>query len=264
MAKAANAAAAAAIGLDDPGLNDLTTSERLEPVSMPADAAASDPLQGMRDAGQPASQPCAPANHQVLTPESMAAEPEAHATFMSMLNDHTGSASAAPEAASASGAGAVDSTDQPMQVASQPAAASQAPEQMTLAEQPPEQMTQTHTVALQDMRPSEQLTQAYPAASRAMQPPEQMTQAHVAASMEVDDGSMHNRAFHDASVAQSAEQGNAALQAPNAAQALSLGGKPFVAGSAIFTKVSPMKGKVGFFTSMLQTSFSLARETAQG
>ena len=165
-----------------------------------------------------------------------------------------------PEAASASCVGTIAATDQPMHDASQPPAMSQAPEQMTVAEQPPEQMTQTHTVALQDMRLPERLTQAYPAASGAMQPPEQMTQAHVAASMEVDDGSMNNRTSHDDSVEQTAEQGNAALQGPNAAQALPPGGKPFVAGSAIFTKVSPMKGKVGSFTSMRQILYSLARD----
>ncbi len=234
MARAANAAAAAAIGFGEAGLNDLTTSERLEPASMPAEAEALGSLQGLPESGQPGvdRKVCAePA-------DSEAAGPDAHgastAPSTPMPEELPGSASAAAEASAA--AGAPSTADQPMPQASQPAAAPAAPEQtgqtvleLSRAEQPPEQVTQAYPTAVQDVQPPEQLTQAYPAAP-----------------MEVEGGSRDERASHDASMAQRAEQGGTGPEAADAPPALQPDGKPLIAGSAIFTKVSPMKGKVGF------------------
>ena len=237
MARAANAAAAAAIGMDEAGLHDLTISEQLEPVSMPADAGGPESLSGPLEDDKPGldhkiSAAAEPADSQAITH----AVPVAPTT--PVPDDLSGSASAAAEAsAAAAGApapGTAALVDQPMHDASEAAAAPPAPEQTTQAcpglsqaEQPPEQMTQT-----------------YPAVSQAVQPPEQSTQAYAAAPMEVE-GSRKEEALHDDSMAQQAEQGSAAPEAQDAAPALQPDGKPLVAGSAIFTKVSPMKAKVG-------------------
>ena len=234
MARAANAAAAAAIGFGEAGINDLTTSERLEPASMPAEAEALGSLQGLSERGQPGEdrKVCAE------PPDSEAAGVDPHgastAPTTPMPEELPSSASAAAEASAKAGA-ATSAADQPMPQASEPAAASAAPEQPgpllpegSQAAQPPEQMTQAYSTSTQDVQPPEQLTQAY------------------AAPMEVDGGSRDERASsHDASTAQRAVQGSTGPEAADAPPALQLDGKPLVAGSAIFTKVSPMKGKVG-------------------
>ncbi len=221
MARAANAAAAAAIGLDDAGLSDLTTSERLEPASMPAEAEVLGALHGLPEGGQPG------VDLKVLgePASSKAADLQQGASTAPstpMPEDLPSSAPAAPEA-SAAAAGAPIAADEPMHDASAPAVALPAPEQKP----------QLLAGLLQVEQPPEQMTQAYPAALQDVQPPEQLTQA-CAAPMEVD----------GASAAQHAEQGSAAPDAASATPALQPDGKPLVAGSAIFTKVSPMKGKV--------------------
>ena len=222
MARAANAAAAAAIGLDDAGLNDLTTSEQLEPASMPAEAEILGALHGLPDSGQPGVDLKAMAE----PTDSKAAELQQGASTAPSTPMPEGLPSSASAAAGASAAAAADAPsagDGPMHDASASAEALPAPEQKP----------ELHAGQLQAEQPPEQMTQAYPAALQDVQPPEQLTQAY-AAPMEVD----------GAITAQHAEQGGAAPEAPSAAPILRPDGKPLIAGSAIFTKVSPMKGKV--------------------
>ena len=222
MARAANAAAAAAIGLDDAGLSDLTTSERLEPASMPPEAEVLGALHGLPVRGQPEVELkvlAEPAGSKAADQQQGAST----APSTPMPEGLESSASAAPEASAAATADAPIAADEPMHDASAPTEALPAPEQKS----------QPHAGLLQAEQPPEQMTQAYPAASQDVQAPEELTQAY-AAPMEVD----------GASTAQRAEQDSVALEAPSAAPALRPDGKPLVAGSAIFTKVSPMKGKV--------------------
>ena len=233
MARAANAAAAAAIGISEAGLSNFTTSERLEPASVPAEAEAIAHLHGLPESGQPG------VDHEVTAAPADSKEAGAHAQAASaapsaaMTDDLLGSGAAAGASAATE---APSTADQAMHDASEPAASSPAHAQEP---QPPSELPQAGQAP-------EQMTQAYPAALQGMQPPEQLTQAYGAAPMGVEGGSQGERASHDASVVQRTEQGSAAPEGPNAQPLLRLDGKPLVAGSAIFTKVSPMKGKVGF------------------
>ena len=199
MAAAANAAAAAAIGLEEPGLRELITTERLEPVSNAGPAAAPEPLPGMAEASQAAA-------HGASAAEQSGAS----------LGPST---SASADADNVSPA---EKADQHMQDASQAAAGADA------------------------VQGPEQMTQACPTSPPAGQPPEQLTQAYPAAPMEVDGARVEEQVSNAAaSMAQRAEHVSAATAAPSTAQP---NGKPLVAGLAIFTKVSPMKGKVGLLT----------------
>ena len=218
MAQAANAAAAAAIGLGAPGVCQLATAEQLAPHSTPAPAepgAAPENDAAMEGAARSAAEAAA-----------QAASAVAAAALTS--EDVNGSAPAA-EAPTASAAVSRDmAADEPMPEPSQAAAA---PLKAAPAPDIPEQMTQ-----------------AYPAATEARGPSQQMTYP---ARKEVDEGGEGQlAAAADASMAQQAQQaqqGDAAEgDAREAAPMLRPDGKPLVAGSAIFTKVSPMKGKVGF------------------
>lgn len=228
MARAANAAAAAAIGISEAGLNDLTTSERLEPASIPAEAEAMGHLHGLVESAQPG------VHHKASAEPADNKEAGAHAQAASaapsaaMQDDLRGSSTAAKASAAAD---APSTADQAMHDASEPAHTSPAPVQDSEA----------HPELSQAGQPPEQMTQAYPAATQDMQPPEQVTQAYGAVPIEVEGGSLDERALHDVSGAQHAEQGSTA---PDAQPLLRSDGKPLIAGSAIFTKVSPMKGKV--------------------
>ena len=198
MAAAANAAAAAALGLEEPGLRELTTTERLEPVSSAGPAAAPEPSHGTAEASQAPAQPGV--DHGASAAEQLAQSEVAELS--------AGGASLEPSTSAPVGAENVSpakKADQQMQDASQAAAEADA------------------------LQGSEQLTQAYPAA------PTKEDGARV-------EQQVANMA---ASMAQHAEHDSAATAAPSTAQP---NGKPLVAGSAIFTKVSPMKGKVGLLT----------------
>ena len=198
MAAAANAAAAAALGIEEPGARELTTTESLEPVSSAGPAAAPEPLHSTADASQAAAQPG-------VDPGASAAEQLAQSK---VAEPSAGGASLGPSTSAPAGAddaSLAETGDQQMQDASQAAAEADAPQS------------------------SEQLTQAYPAA------PTEEDGARV----EQQDA---NTA---ASMAQRAEHVSTATAPPSTAQP---DGKPLVAGSAIFTKVSPMKGKVGLLT----------------
>ena len=205
MAIAANAAAAAAIGLSTPDVSIPPTSGLLTPASAPAHAAMpEDPMHGALDASHAAVQPA----------ESHAAEQSAQeAALMAVpasAADATHASTSAAEAPTAAGGlGDAEMTDAPMLNALQAAA---------------------------DLH--------------AAQAPEQATQEYPAAPMEVIGGSKEQHdGSKDASKAQQAQQqGEAAPEASNMVQLLQPDGKPLVAGSAIFTKVSPMKSKVGLMT----------------
>ena len=217
MAQAANAAAAAAIGLGAPGLCQLATAEQLATHSMPAPA-VSGPAPEIVAAAEGAAGSVA---------QSIAQAAPAAAAASSTREDADGNTPAA-EAPTASAAASGDvAADEAMPDPSQAAAA---PPEAAPAPDIPEQMTQAYPAAAEALGPSQQMTQEYPAP------------------MEADEGGEeHLAAAADASMAQQPQQGDAAEgDAHNSAPMLRPDGKPLVAGSAIFTKVSPMKGKVGF------------------
>ena len=214
MAAAANAAAAAAIGLEEPGPSELTTTERLEPVSNAGPAAAPEPLPGMAEASQAAAQPAV--DHGASAADQL---------VQSKVAELRSGASLGPSTSAPAGADNVcpaEKADQHMQDASQAAAGADA------------------------VQGPEQMTQACPMSPPAGQPPKQLTQAYPGVPMEVDGARVEEQVTNAAaSMAQRAEHVSAATAAPSTAQP---NGKPMVAGLAIFTKVSPMKGKVGLLT----------------
>ena len=219
MAQAANAAAAAAIGLGAPGVGQLATGEQLAPHFTPAPAesgAAIEDDAAVEGAAGLAAEPAA------------RAVPAAAAAAAALTSKDANGSAPAAEIPTATGAARGDvAGDKSMPDLSQAAAA--LPEAAPAPDIP------------------QQITQAYPAAAEALGPSQQITQQYPAP-MEADEGGKEQLAAEaDVSMAQQARQGDAAEgDAHDAAPMLRPDGKPLVAGSAIFTKVSPMKGKVGF------------------